>query len=250
MPKLVLITGACGGIGQAIAKRFAKDGFDLALTDINKSALTELQSKLAQHGKVSIFPGDLSDAEFCNQLVEQVSKTAGDVDVLVNNAGYMSRGKVTETSDEALAKSLQINVEAPLRLCRAVIPLMKANGGGAIINTASCWGIYPGPDHAIYCTSKAAIAAMTRCLGRDHARDQIRVNAVCPNEVNTPMLRTGFEIRGLDADKAIAQLNESVPLGRIAEAEDIANVVAFLASAEAGYLCGSLIEVNGGKPVY
>ena len=97
--------------------------------------------------------------------------------------------------------------------------------------------------------SKAAIASLTQCLGRDHAHQGIRVNAVCPNEVNTPMIRTGFEIRGLDANKAIDELNASVPLGRIAEPEDIADVVAFLASEDARYMCGALLEVNGGKPV-
>jgi NAD(P)-dependent dehydrogenase (short-subunit alcohol dehydrogenase family) len=97
--------------------------------------------------------------------------------------------------------------------------------------------------------SKAAIASLTQCLGRDHAHQNIRVNAVCPNEVNTPMLRTGFSIRGLDPDTAIEDLNASVPLGRIAEPEDIADVIAFLASEEARYICGALVEVNGGKPV-
>lgn len=144
-------------------------------------------------------------------------------------------------------RSLAINVEAPFRTCRAAIPLMT--GGGAIVNVASCWGVHPGPDHPVYCMTKAALASLTQCLGRDHAHDGIRVNAVCPNEVNTPMLRTGFEIRGLDANEAVAELNASVPLGRIAEPEDIADVVAFLASDEARYMCGALVEVNGGKPV-
>jgi len=91
---------------------------------------------------------------------------------------------------------------------------------------------------------------MTQCLGRDHAHQNIRINAVCPSEVNTSMLRTGFEIRGLDPDVAIDELNKSVPLGHIAEPEEIANVIAFLTSDEAGYICGSLVEVNGGKAVY
>jgi NAD(P)-dependent dehydrogenase (short-subunit alcohol dehydrogenase family) len=97
--------------------------------------------------------------------------------------------------------------------------------------------------------SKAAVASLTQCLGRDHAHQNIRVNAVCPNEVNTPMIRSGFELRGFDPDAAISELNVSVPLGRIAEPEDIADVVAFLASDEARYMCGALLEVNGGKPV-
>ena len=91
---------------------------------------------------------------------------------------------------------------------------------------------------------------MTQCLGRDHAADGIRINAVCPNEVNTPMLRTGFAIRGLDPDTAVQELNRSVPIGHIAEPEEIADTIAFLASDQASYLCGTLLEVNGGKPVY
>ena len=140
-----------------------------------------------------------------------------------------------------------VNVEAPFRLCRAVIPLMKP--GSSIVNTASCWGLRPGPEHPLYVMSKASIASLTQCLGRDHASDGIRVNAVCPNEVNTNMIRSGFEIRGLDSRKALEELNKSVPLGRIAEPSDIVEVMLFLASDAARYICGSLVEVNGGKPV-
>ena len=127
---------------------------------------------------------------------------------------------------------------------------LKDHGGGAIVNISSCWGIYPGPGHAAYCTSKAAVATFSKCLGRDHAGDGIRVNAVCPNEVNTPMIRTGFVRRGFNPDTAIAELNKTVPIGRIAEPEDIADVVQFLASDAARYVAGATIEVNGAKPVY
>ena len=97
--------------------------------------------------------------------------------------------------------------------------------------------------------TKAAIASLTQCMGMDHAHQNVRVNAVCPNEVNTPMLRTGFEVRGLDPDHAVAELGKTVPLGRIAEPEDIADVVVFLASDASRYMTGTLVEVNGGKPV-
>jgi len=127
---------------------------------------------------------------------------------------------------------------------------MAETGGGTIVNTASCWGgKSPGPNHAIYCMTKAAIASLTQCMGMDHAHQGIRINAVCPNEVNTPMLRSGFAKRGFDPDKAVEELGRSVPLGRIAEPEDIADVVLFLASDAARYMCGALVEVNGGKPV-
>jgi len=117
------------------------------------------------------------------------------------------------------------------------------------VNVSSCWGVHPGPNHPLYVMSKAAIASLTKCLGMDHAHQGIRVNAVCPNEVDTPMLRSGFNARGLDPNEAIEALDASVPLGRIAEPEDIADVIVFLASDQARYLCGALIEANGGKPV-
>ncbi len=161
----------------------------------------------------------------------------------------MRRGPVTDSTDEDLRLSLAVNVEAPFRIARAAIPIMAQAGGGSIVNIASCWGVHPGPNHALYCMTKAALASLTQCMGMDHAHQNIRINAVCPNEVNTPMLRSGFETRGLTADTAIMELNKSVPLGRIAEPEDIAEVVLFLASDRARYICGELIEVNGGKPV-
>ena len=201
----------------------------------------------SSNGKAMAFPGDLLDQNYSDNLANEVKEKLGSIDILINNAGLMRRGDITQTSDEDYELSMKINVEAPFRLIRASIPLMVDSGGGSIVNISSCWGINPGPNHLIYCTTKAALAAMTKCLGRDHAHQNIRINAVCPNEVNTPMLRTGFEIRGLNPDDAIRELNQSVPIGHIAEPEEIADVVAFLSSDEARYICGSLVEINGGK---
>ena len=228
-----LVTGANGGIGKAIVARLRAEGATVLTTDRDGADIN----------------GDLLDGGFCNALPARAAEQMGGLDILINNAGIITRGQITEATDEDLRRSMGINVEAPFRLCRAAIPIMADAGGGAIVNTSSCWGVHPGPNHPVYIMSKAAIASLTQCLGRDHAHQGIRVNAVCPNEVNTPMIRTGFEIRGLDADKAIDELNASVPLGRIAEPEDIADVVAFLASDDARYMCGALVEVNGGKPV-
>lgn len=235
--KVALVTGAAGGIGQAIVAALLEQGARVAVTDRDCSALRD----------VSRFDGDLTDPAFCDALPGQVAAKMGQLDILCNNAGVITRGKITKTSDDDYARTMAVNVEAPFRLCRAAIPLMPP--GSAIVNTSSCWGLRPGPDHPLYVMSKAAIASLTQCLGRDHAADGIRVNAVCPNEVNTPMIRSGFEIRGLDPDRAIDELNATVPLGRIAEPEDIADVVLFLASDAARYVTGALIEVNGGKPV-
>ena len=249
--QVALISGAAGGIGQAIAFKLAEQGANLILADISDDAMEDITASLMQKGaSVRTLAGDLMDRQYCDQLPEKSKALYGRLDIVINNAGLMRRGAITQATDEDYALSMAINVEAPFRVCRSTIPILAASGGGKIINIASCWGLYPGPNHLIYCTTKAALAAMTRCLGRDHAHQNIRVNAVCPNEVDTPMLRSGFKIRGLDPDQAIDQLNETVPLGRIADPQDIANVVCYLASDESSYVCGSLIEVNGAKPVF
>ena len=237
--KRALVTGAAGGIGGSITSMLRSAGARVAVTDHNTDGIDA----------EAHFPGDLTDPSYANTLPLQAAEALGGLDILVNNAGLMRRGKVTDSSDEDFDISVAVNVKAPFQLCRAAIPIMAAIGGGAIVNTASCWGVHPGPDHAVYCMTKAAIASLTQCMGRDHAHQGIRINAVCPNEVNTPMLRTGFEMRGFDPATAMAELDKTVPLGRIAQPEDIAEVVLFLASDHARYMCGSLVEVNGGKPV-
>jgi len=248
---VVLVTGATGGIGKSIVNKYAEQGFALAIADKDEDEANKLANEINHNGGMAmVFYGDLLDQSYCDNLTSEVQTKLGTVGILINNAGFMSRGDITQTSDEDYELSMKINVEAPFRLIRASIPLMVESGGGSIVNISSCWGINPGPNHLIYCTTKAALAAMTKCLGRDHAHQNIKINAVCPNEVNTPMLRTGFEIRGLNPDDAIEELNQSVPIGHIAEPEEIADVVAFLSSDEARYICGSLLEINGGKAVY
>ena len=180
--KKVLLTGANGGIGRAILHRLKIEGALIAVTDLD---VGNLDAEVH-------FNGSLLDKRFCDELPRLAYEALGGLDILINNAGVIRRGKITESSDEDLEVSMMVNIEAPFRLCRASIPLLTQRGGGAIVNIASCWGLYPGPSHPIYVMTKAAIASLTQCLGRDHAGENIRVNAVCPNEVNTPMLRTGF----------------------------------------------------------
>ncbi|MBO9475407.1 SDR family oxidoreductase [Shimia sp. R10_1] len=238
--KRALVTGAAGGIGRAIVTELRAQGARVAVADQNVSELAA----------DAYLPGDLREAAYSDTLPQEAAAALGGLDIVINNAGVITRGSVTETTDADWDLSLGVNVHAPFRICRAAIPIMAKNGGGAIVNTASCWGgKAPGPNHALYCMTKAAIASLTQCMGMDHAHQGIRVNAVCPNEVNTPMLRSGFAKRGFDPDTAVAELGTTVPLGRIAEPEDIADVVLFLASDAARYMCGALIEVNGGKPV-
>ena len=238
--KKALVTGAAGGIGQAVVAALIEKGATVTAADKDAST-TKAHHPLS---------GDLLDPNYVENLAANAADLMGGLDIVVNNAGVITRGPVTETSDADYALSLGVNVEAPFRVCRAAIPIMASAGGGVIVNTASCWGgKAPGPNHALYCMTKAAIASLTQCMGMDHAHKNVRVNSVCPNEVNTPMLRTGFEVRGLDPDDAVAALGNTVPLGRIAEPEDIADVVVFLASDASRYMTGALVEVNGGKPV-
>lgn len=234
-----LVTGAAGGIGKALVAALRTEGAQVAVSDRDSSGV-EAEAHL---------DGDLLDGAFCDGLPGQAAVALGGLDLLFNNAGVITRGDVTTASDDDWALTMGVNVEAPFRTCRAAIPLMAAKGGGSIVNTSSCWGLRPGANHPLYVMSKAAVASLTQCLGRDHAHQGVRVNAVCPNEVDTPMLRTGFAMRGFDPDKAVKELHASVPLGHIASPEEIVDVMLFLASDAARYMCGALVEVNGGKPV-
>lgn len=235
--KKALVTGAAGGIGAAVVRALQAQGVAVAVADRDVSAI-----KAEAH-----LPGNLLDPAYADGLPAAAKAALGGLDIVVNNAGVITRGKVTETSDADWDLSMGVNVHAPFRISRAAIPLLAEAGGGAIVNVSSCWGVRPGPNHALYCMTKAAVASMTQCMAIDHAGQGIRVNAVCPNEVNTPMLRTGFAIRGLDPDTAVANLGKTVPLGRIAEPEDIADVIVFLTSDAARYMAGALVEVNGAK---
>lgn len=248
--KTAVVTGAAGGIGQAVARRFAQSGLRVILADANVAGLQALAAELNASERVAwAQPGDLRSKRYCEVLIDHALETTGRLDVLVNNAGIITRGNILETTDEDWARTLDVNLTAIFYTCRRAIAHMKTHGSGAIVNVASCWGLYPGPGHAAYITSKAAVASLSKCLGRDHAADGIRVNAVCPNEVNTPMLRTGFARRGFNPDSAIDELNRTVPLGRIAEPEDIADVIHFLTTDAARYIAGTAIEVNGAKAV-
>lgn len=248
--KVVVITGAAGGVGQTLARLFAKEGARLMLSDLNEEGLQATAAEVKQAGaEVSFLAGNLREKEYCEAVIAQTAEQFGGVDILLNNAGIIPRGTIEETTDDMWFTAMDVNLNAVFFLCRAAIPHMKKRGGGAIVNTSSVWGTYPGPNHVAYCTSKGAVAALTKNLGRDCAPLGIRVNAVCPHEINTPMIRSGFERRGLDPDQAVEELNKSVPLGRIAEPEDIADVIAFLASNEARYIAGETVEVTGAKPV-
>jgi len=249
--KVAVVTGGTGGMGQVLVESLAEQGAAVVLTGRSESACAELAGRATELGAKAIgVPGDLRNAAHCQRLIDTAVEQLGGIDLLFNNAGAIPRGTIQETTDEMWDTAIDLNLGATFRLSRAAINHMASHGGGAIVNVSSVWGVHPGPGHLAYCTAKGAVAAMTKALGRDHAHQNIRINAVCPNEVDTPMLREGFSKRGLDPQRAIEQLNASVPLGHVATPQEIVDVMLFLASDEARYIAGETLEVTGAKPVY
>lgn len=248
--KITLITGAAGGVGQALIKVFAREGARLVLADMDEHGCRQAAEMASGAGAEAIWrAGNLRDKDYCEHVVADTIEHFGGLDILLNNAGVIPRGTIEETTDDMWFAAMDVNLNAVFYLCRAAVPYMKRGTGAAIVNTSSVWGTHPAPGHLAYCTSKGALAAFTQHLGRDCASFGIRVNAVCPHEINTPMLRSGVKRRGLDPDDAITALNRSVPLGHVAEPEEIADVIAFLASHDARYIAGALLEVTGAKAV-
>ena len=197
--KVVLVTGGAGGIGSATVRRFAEEGAKAILTDLDPARCQQVAQTLSEgEVEVDFIAAELKSKQGCETLIDTVIKRYGRVDVLVNNAGLMVRGDILSTSDEMWLDSFAVNVHAIFYLSRAVIPHMKREGAGAIVNTASAWGLYPAPDHLAYNTTKGTVATMTRNLARDCAPLNIRVNAVCPNEIHTPMIESGFKLRGFE----------------------------------------------------
>jgi len=244
--KNVIVTGGAGGIGEAICRRFASEGAQVWIVDSNASLAASLAESIREQGGSAQWRAvDLASATEITAFVAEVKSQGSRIDVLINNAGINRRGPLLELSEEDWHSTFTVNLDALFHMCRAVLPQMIAQGGGAIVNTASQWGLHPAPGHIAYNTSKAAVAAFTLNLARDYAADKVRVNAVCPGEVRTPMLESNLACSGRTLD----DLNALVPFGRIGEPEEIAATMAFLASDEAPYLCGALIEITGAQAV-
>ncbi|MER8401436.1 SDR family oxidoreductase [Mesorhizobium sp. M1348] len=249
--KTVVVTGAAGGMGQAICRKFTANGYFVVAGDANQERLIAATDELNRIDQTALAKhGDLRSKAYCEDLIDTAISLTGRLDALVNNAGVITRGTILETSDEDWERTFDINLKSIFYTCRRAVAFMKDHGGGSIVNISSTWGIYPGPTHPAYCASKAAVATFSRCLGRDHAGDGIRINAVCPGEIDTPMLRSGFVHRGFDPDTAVAELSKSNPLGRLGAPEDIADAVYFLSSDAARFIAGTALEVAGAKAVY
>ncbi|HET7481440.1 MAG TPA: glucose 1-dehydrogenase [Actinomycetota bacterium] len=239
--KIALVTGAASGMGAACARELHACGASVVVADLDADGAAATAAEL---GGKSI-EGDISDSSFGERAVAFAVETHGRLDILVNAAGVMARKAALDTDDEVWERVTKVNLDGTFYMCRAALRQMKQQGAGAIVNFSSIWGLWAGPNSAAYSASKGGVSVLTRALALDHARDNVRVNAVLPGDVDTPLLRAGGRERPL-TDEEIARMGDSIPLGRVAQPEEIARVVAFLASDDASYVTGVLLPVDGG----
>jgi NAD(P)-dependent dehydrogenase (short-subunit alcohol dehydrogenase family) len=241
----VIVTGATSGIGAAIGEQFASLGASLVLTGRSESRGREVVRGIeAKGGRVAFLPGDIRDLGMADSLVRLALDRFGRLDVLVNNAGILFRGSALDCTDTEWHETMETNATAVFRMSRAALRVMVPQRRGSIVNIASDFAMIAGPGAFAYCASKGALAQMTRAMALDHARDGIRVNAVCPGDTDTPMQDSAFA----DGDRVagLAKVGATIPIGRVATPLEVAKVVVFVASDDASYITGGMIPVDGG----
>jgi meso-butanediol dehydrogenase/(S,S)-butanediol dehydrogenase/diacetyl reductase len=242
--KITLVTGATAGIGAATARLFAERGATLLLTGRNEAAGQALAAELG----ADFLAEDVAAPGAADLLVAWAVARHGRLDVLVNNAGILSQGDSQACSDADWDAVMAVNVTAVFRLSRAAVAVMAGQaGGGAIVNVSSDWGLVAAQQAVAYGTSKGAIVQMTRSMAADHARQGIRVNAVCPGDTDTAMLRQSAGAGGADVAAGLAAMAQALPLGRIGQPRDVAAAIAFLASDDAAFITGAMLPVDGGN---
>lgn len=241
--RVVAVTGAASGIGAAITRRFLEAGATVAAGDLRTDSLAALQSELGpQLGRNFVPLGlDVSSAASAEQYIDTLVAHLGRLDVLVNNAGIAPVGSVTETSDELWRQVMSVDVDGVFYVSRSALPHL-ATANGNIINTASVSGIGADFNYAAYNAAKGAIVNLTRSMAVDYGKAGVRVNAIAPGPVRTPLLEKNLEaLPGLE--DAFAKF---IPLGRIAEPAEVADATVFLASAGASFITGAIVPVDGG----
>jgi len=243
--RVAMITGAASGIGRATAALFAAEGARLVLTDIDGEKLTRETATL--DAEIWSRPADVSRAADVNALTAAALERFGRIDILCNIAGRSGFGDVLTTTEEMWDEVLQTNLKSVFLCSRAVLPGMIARGRGSIVNTGSVWALAAGGAAAAYCASKGAILSLTRSMAVDYARHGIRVNALCPGGVDTPMLeRYADALPNLSPIAARNILKSAHPLGRLAEPIEIARAALFLACDDSSFMTGSSLVVDGG----
>ncbi len=247
--KTAIVTGAGHGIGLGIANLFADHGASVMLTSLNETALAEAVAAIRERGGEAEFTAaDAGDPAAIRQVVDGTVARYGTIDILVNNAGIMPAGTALTTSPETWQRVLDVNLSSIYHFARFVIPIMQQSGrGGSIVNVASVQGLRGHPNRAAYVSSKHGIIGLTRALAADHAADRIRVNAINPGTIDTPMLHR--ELDKVDPSERAATLESYRvlhPLGFIGEPVDVAYAALYLASDEARFITGADLAVDGG----
>jgi len=244
--KVAIVTGAASGIGRGIAIRLAEMGASVAVLDVNKeNGLETVATVTAEKGRGIFVKCDVRSRSECRNAVDRTIASFGKIDILCNNAGIAIRKDVVELAEEDWGLAIDVTLKSIYLLSHEVIPNMIQNGGGSIINTGSGWSLKGGGRAASYCAAKGGALNLTRAMAIDHGKQNIRVNCVCPGDIQTPMLLSECAQLGQDID-AFMQAAADRPLGRVGTPDDVANAVLFLASDMSSWVTGTHLVVDGG----
>lgn len=237
--KVAIVTGGTRGIGLEIVRTFKENKAEVVLFGSREETVNKAVEELKSEGMtVKGYYPDLGNYEAVEKTIKEIKETYGHIDILVNNAGISAKNPIEQTTSEDFDSIMKLNVNAIFNACKAVVPIMKEQGGGVILNTSSMVSIYGQPSGVGYPTSKFAVNGLTKSLARELAPSNIRVNAVAPGITKTDMVAALPE-------EMIAPLIKTIPLGRIGEPRDIANAFLFLASDMASYVTGEVLSVDG-----
>jgi len=249
--QVAIITGATSGIGKATALLFAEEGAGLVITGRRAELGQRVEKEIRERGARCVFiEADHSQAGDCSRVIERTLAEFGRVDILFNNAGIVTSGTAETTSEQVWNETLAINVTAVWRMSKLVLPHMRSQGKGVIVNNGSDWSVVAGKDAFPYIMSKGAVAMMTKAMALDYARENIRVNAVCPGDtfVERWMEKGYFENSDpVTVEEAMNESSAYIPMGRFGKPEEIAKAVLFLASDDSSFVTGHLLLVDGGN---